>query len=107
LRVLIDESLPQRIAEELPGHEVSTVRQQQWTGLRNGVLLRSAAAAGFQVFVTADRKLQYQQNIPAIGIAVVVLTGVHNKVENLRPLLPKVLDALSSIQRGTVVEIAG
>ncbi len=62
---------------------------------------------GFQVFITADRKLQYQQNIPAIGIAVVVLSGVHNKIENLRPLLPKVLDALSSIQRGTVIEIAG
>ena len=107
MRVLIDESLPQRIAEELPEHEVSTVRQQRWTGLRNGVLLRSAVAAGSQVFITADRKLQYQQNIPAIGIAVVVLIGVRNKIENLRPLLPKVLDALSSIQRGTVVEIAG
>jgi hypothetical protein len=106
VRVLVDESLPRQIASELPGHEVSTVRQQGWTGLTNGVLLRNAVDAGFQVIVTADQNLRYQQNIPAIGIAVIVLIGTRNRIEDLRPMLPRVLKALGAIEPGHVVEVA-
>jgi len=57
--VLIDESLPVELAEELPFENTSTVRQQGWLGLRNGVLLRAAVAAGFTTIVTADGALKY------------------------------------------------
>lgn len=72
MRVLVDESLPIALTQEFPTHEISTVRAQRWLGLRNGVLLRAAADAAFQVLLTADRALRDQQNLPRIGIAVVL-----------------------------------
>jgi len=63
VRVLLDAQLPRHLARELRGHEVSTVQQKGWVGLNNGELLRCAADAGFEVFVTADRNLEFQQNL--------------------------------------------
>lgn len=107
MRVLIDESLPVELADELPGYDVVTVHKQGWLRLRNGVLLRAAVNAGFSVILTADGDLRYQQNLPKIGIAAVVLRRVRNRIEDLRPLIPAILDALASIQTGQVAEIAG
>jgi Domain of unknown function (DUF5615) len=59
--VLLDEQLPRHLAREIGGHDVSTVQQRGWAGLKNGELLRIAADAGFEVFVTADRNLQFQK----------------------------------------------
>jgi hypothetical protein len=61
MRVLLDEQLPRHLAREIAGHEISTVQQCGWAGLQNGELLRVAADAGFDVLVTADRNLQFQQ----------------------------------------------
>lgn len=66
--MLIDESLPVELADELPFGSISTVRAQRWLGLRNGVLLRAAVAAGFTIIITADGKLRYQQNLRKIGM---------------------------------------
>jgi hypothetical protein len=106
LRILVDESLPRQFAAELPGHEVSTVREQRWLGLRNGVLLRAAVHAGFLVLVTADRSVEFQQNLQAIGIAVIVL-AVRNRIQDLRPVIPQLLLALETIEPGQVVKLAG
>jgi len=103
---LLDESLPIGLAKELPGFEVSTVRAQQWLGLKNGVLLRAAVSAGFDVLLTADRALKKQQNLPKIGIAVVLLLRVRNRISDLRPLLPHILVALAEVQKGELVEVA-
>ena len=105
MRVLIDESLPVELADELPGIDVATVHAQQWLRLRNGVLLRAAVAAGFTVILTSDQSLQYQQNLPKIGIGAVVVFGIHNRIEELRPLIPKIVHALMTVQRGHVIEI--
>jgi hypothetical protein len=61
MRVLLDEQLPRQLAREIKGHEVSTVQQRGWAGLKNGELLRRAAHSKFEVFVTADRNLEFQQ----------------------------------------------
>lgn len=106
MRILVDESLPRQFATELPGHDVSTVREQRWLGHRNGVLLRAAVSAGFQALITADRSVEFQQNLRAIGIAVVVL-AVRNRIQDLRPIIPQVLLVLESIEPGQVVRIAG
>ena len=106
MRILIDESLPIALAAELTDHEVTTVRAQRWLGMRN-VLLRAAVDAGFEVMVTADKALRHQQNLAAIGIAVVLLTRVRNRMQDLRPLVPRVLQALQSIRKGELAEIAG
>src|SRR5689334_12709486 len=63
VRVLLDEQLPRQLAREFPSHEVRTVQQQGWAGLKNGELLRRAAEAGFEVFVTTDQNLEFQQNL--------------------------------------------
>jgi predicted nuclease of predicted toxin-antitoxin system len=107
LRILIDESLPIALALEFVNQDVSTVRAQRWLGLRNGVLLRAAVDAGFEVVVTADKALRSQQNLPAIGIAVVLITGVRNRMRDLRPLMPRVLQILGTVRKGELAEVVG
>ena len=107
MRVLVDQCLPRHLAAELPGHEATTVRAQRWLGLRNGVLLRAAIDAGFEVFITNDSSIEFQQNVQRIGIAVIAIVGVRNRIQDLRPLIPRILEHLETIERGTVVTIAG
>jgi len=107
LRILIDESLPIALALDFAGHDVSTVRAQRWLGLRNGVLLRAAVDAGFEVMVTADKALRSQQNLSAIGIGVVLITGVRNRMRDLRPLMPRVLQVLATVRKGELAEVGG
>jgi len=103
--VLIDESLPVELADELPAYDVVTVHKQGWLRLKNGVLLRTAVRAGFTVLVTADGNLRYQQNLPRIGIGVVVVTHVRNRIEDLRPLVPEMAAAIAVVRPGEVIEI--
>jgi predicted nuclease of predicted toxin-antitoxin system len=103
--VLVDESLPVELADELPFPSTTTVRAQNWLGLRNGVLLRAAVSAGFTVIVTADSKLKYQQNLRKIGIAAVVVLNVRNRIEDLRSLIPEITKMVPRLGPGDVAEI--
>ncbi len=105
MRLLLDESLTRHLAPRLPGHDVRTVAQEGWAGLKNGELLQRAAAAGFEVLVTGDRNLQHQQNVPAAGIGVVVVAAHTNRIEDLLPLVPRVLEAVDRIVPGEVIEV--
>lgn len=105
MRVLIDESLPVELADELSDFDVATVHGQGWLRLRNGVLLRAAVSAGFTVILTADTDLRYQQNLRRIGIAAVVVAKVRNRIEDLRPLVPKIVAALTGVQSGEAIEV--
>jgi predicted nuclease of predicted toxin-antitoxin system len=105
MRILLDESLPQELQDELPGHSVLTVRENGWSGLKNGELLRRAADQ-LDVFVNADQNLQFQQNLSKLPIAVLVLVAPSNRMEALRPLLPKLLSALIALQPCTLVRVA-
>ena len=104
MRILLDESLPRDLALNLTGHETQTVQKRGWAGLKNGELLR-VASAEFQVLLTGDRNLEFQQNLTTLPIAVIVLMAVSNRIEALRPLVPQVLDALQTIQMGQLVRI--
>ncbi|HWS70535.1 MAG TPA: DUF5615 family PIN-like protein [Thermoanaerobaculia bacterium] len=105
MRVLVDESLPRQFAADLAGHDATSVRAQRWAGLRNGVLLRAAVDAGFDVLLTADSSMRFQQNLAAIGIAIVVIRGVRNRLTDLRPLLPQILEAIGRARPGDVIEV--
>ena len=72
MRILLDESLPIELRDELPQHSIRSVQEMGWSALKNGELLRRAVHH-FDVFVTADQNLQYQQNIKNLPIAVAVL----------------------------------
>jgi hypothetical protein len=102
VRILLDENLPRQLRHHLPGHHVRTVRQQRWTGVKNGELLRRAALAGFDVLVTADRNLQFQQNVVQSLIAVIVIVVRRIKLEDVLPHLPGVLKAIDEVRPGEV-----
>lgn len=99
MRVLLDESLPHDLAAELRRHEVQTVVGAGWAGLQNGEILRRASGQ-FDVFVTMDQNIPFQQNVPALRVGVVVNRAVSNRMSDLRPLVPALLAALERIQPG-------
>ena len=96
MRVLLDESVPRRLARLIPGHEVTTVVDHGWAGMRNGVLL-DRASRDFDVFVTVDKNLPQQQDLRRFSIAVVILEARTNGLEDLRPLVPQLLRALDEV----------
>jgi hypothetical protein len=99
MRVILDECLPKRLAQELTGHDASTVQQMGWSGISNGKLL-SLLPGQFDAFITVDSNLSYQQNLSNLQVAVVVLRAPSNKIEDLRPLLPALLAALAVLKPG-------
>jgi hypothetical protein len=105
MRIPLDECAPQPLRGGLPGHDVRTVQEMGWAGLGNGELLREMTAAGFDVFLTVDQNLQYQQNLRAAGVAVVVLVAPTNRLSDLAPLMPKAAAALAAIRPGQLVEV--
>jgi len=105
VRVLLDEQLPRRLARSLTGHEVRTVPQEGWAGTKNGELLRRAIGSGFEAFVTADQNLRYQQNLKGHALFVVVLVARSLALEELRPLVPRIEDALGRARPGEIARI--
>ena len=105
MRILLDECIDRRFAKEIQGHEVLTVPQAGWAGIKNGELL-TRAQTQFDVFVTVDRNLAFQQNIPQFTIAVIVLQAQTNRLNDLRPLLPKLLQILTTASKGEVTPVS-
>ena len=101
MRVLLDESLPRTLVEQLSGVVAETVYDREWSGLRNGELLQRASES-FDVFLTADQNLPYQQNLAGYGIRVVVLAAITNRVADLHPLLERALEAARHLEPGEV-----
>ena len=99
MRVLLDENMPVDFAPELPGHEVATVQQLGWDGLKNGELLRNAAGR-FDAFITMDQNLPFQQNLAAQPVGVLLLRAPSNRLHHLRPLAPAILSALDGLRPG-------
>lgn len=105
MRVLLDECVPRRLSRELSGLEVSHVSDEGWAGRRNGDMLRAMRSAGFEVLITVDRNLVYQQNVSSAGIAVIVLHSRSNREQDLRPLVPALRESISRITPGQVVHV--
>ena len=105
MRVLLDEQLPRRLGRSITGHDVQTAQQQGWAGVSNGDLLRRAAEAGFDLFITADRNLQFQRNLMHYPIAIIVLVTKSIKIDALLPLVPGMLRMIESIRPGELVRL--
>ena len=99
MKVLLDECIDRRLAREIPGHRVRTVPQMGWATIKNGRLL-GLAEKEFDVFVTVDRNLSFQQPLPKFDIAVVVLRAKSNRLADLKPLAPALLAALPLLKPG-------
>ncbi len=104
MRVLLDECLPRRLKQELPGHDVRTAPEMGWASKRNGELLQLAERE-FDVFLTVDRNLQHEQNLASFDIAVIVLVARSNRLDDLRPLMTRVRESLSIAKRGKALVI--
>jgi hypothetical protein len=105
VKFLLDECVDRRLARHLAGHEVKTARQMGWTTIKNGELLALAPDA-FDVFVTVDRNLSFQQNLGKLPIAVIVLASRTNRLADLIPCVPELLAALAGAKRGTATVVA-
>lgn len=105
MRILLDECAPKALRKLLTGHETQTVIQMRWGGKRNGELLRLMAAKAFQVLVTTDRHFPRQQNLRELGVALLILRGRTNDINDLTPLVPEALLRLATIAPGDVVEV--
>ena len=107
MRVLLDECLPRRLKRDLLGHDVRTVPEVGWASRRNGELLRLATDAGFEAFITVDRKLRHQQNLSAFNIVVLVLVANSNTLTDLQPLMKTVLEMLPTATKGEATVVSG
>jgi hypothetical protein len=99
VKVFLDECVDWRLARDIVGHDVKTARQMGWMTIKNGTLL-ALASEHFDVFVTVDRNLSFQQNLDSFSIAVVVLQAKTNRLADLRPLVPSLLAAIESALPG-------
>ena len=106
MRLLLDECVPKRLKRELPGHEARTVPDLGWAGIKNGALLRLANGQ-FDALLTVDQGIEYQQNLSGLSISVVVMMAPSNDVDDLRPLLPGVEEALAKLRPGEIIRVGG
>lgn len=104
MKLLLDECVTRYVKRDLTGHEVYTVEDAGLKGLENGDLLK-AAAGSYDVLITVDNNIRYQQNIAGLHIAILILAAKRNSYARLKPLLPRALTALETIKPGTVIRI--
>src|SRR5215210_3196563 len=99
MKVLLDECVPRKLRRELAEHEVFTVTERGWSGIKNGKLL-ALAEVEFEVFITVDQNLKYQQNLKAFNIGIILLVARNNRLKTLLPLMPEAREALENIRAG-------
>ncbi len=106
MRVLLDENLPVDLAAELVGHDVATVSGLGWQGIKNGELLQRTQET-FEVLVTMDQNLEFQQTISSLDLFVVVALAPSNRIVDLRPILPAILQAIETGRSGELIRVGG
>jgi hypothetical protein len=105
MKVLLDECLPRRLLNALPDHECQTVPEAGLAGQKNGRLLSLAADAGFDLFLTMDKGVRYQQNLAGRRIAILIIRARSNRLIDLLPHLEKCRSMMSSIRAGEVFSV--
>ena len=103
MRILFDQATPVPLRPYLLGHTVRTASEEGWDRLRNGDLLSAAEEAGFDMLLTTDRNMRYQQNIEGRRIAVVIL--IRQQWPQLRPKVQLVVEAVNSAKSGSYTEV--
>ena len=104
MRLLLDECVPRRLRRDLPSHTVRTVPEMGWAGKENGELLR-LAESHFDILITTDQELKFQQTVSERNIGVVVLVAPRNKLEFLQPLVPELERILPDVKAGELREV--
>jgi predicted nuclease of predicted toxin-antitoxin system len=105
MRILIDECIDQRLRNYFPEHDCQTARHAGFGGLKNGELLKAAETAKFDVLITVDRGMEFQQDLNRRNIAVIIFCTKSNRLKELLSHLPDCLLHLDSIQPGQIVRV--
>lgn len=105
MKVLLDECLPSDLRGHLAGHDCQTVPQAGLAGKANGELLALAERSRWQVLLTMDRGIPYQQNLADGTISLAIICAKSNRLPDLLPHVPAILAALSTIRPGEVIQI--
>jgi len=105
MRILLDESVPGRLGPLLTGHTAVTVQRRGWASITNGKLL-ALAAGEFDVRLTADKGMEYQQNLATLPDAVLIVLARSNRIEDLAPAVPIILAALAELPPRTLRKVA-
>ena len=107
MKVLLDECVPRKLKYSLPDHECRTVPESGLVGKKNGALLGLAESAGFEIFVTMDKGLEYEQNLAGRSIAIMILRAKSNRLADLLPLVPELPRAMKLARKGEIHRIRG
>ena len=105
MKILLDECIPRKLKNALPDHECHTVPEAGLAGQKNGILLSLAEAAGFDLFLTMDKGLQYQQNLEGRSIAILIVRASSNRLQDLLPHLEACRSIMKSIKPGDVIRV--
>ncbi len=105
MRVLLDECVTRYLKRDFTGHQVLTIEEAGFKGLKNGQLLQ-VASGKYDVLVTVDQNLQYQQNLKTLAIAIIVLKAERSTYPMLKPLMPQVLETLEKIKSGEIIVVS-
>jgi predicted nuclease of predicted toxin-antitoxin system len=103
-RVLFDENMPRKLRRDFPEFFIRTAQEQGWSSFRNGVLLREASAS-FDVLVTIDQRMRYQQNVRQLDIGIVVIEVPDTRLVYVRRLVPELRDAIERVKPGEVIVV--
>lgn len=105
MKLLLDENLPYALRTLLmPTHDVFPVTHLGWSGLENGDLLAKAAESAFDAVITIDQGIEHEQNLAYLTLSVVVLRARTKKIDDIRPLIPKIMSALSAISGRSLIK---
>jgi hypothetical protein len=104
MRILLDENFPADFAKLLVGHDASNVHGHGWAGIKNGELLRRAHGL-CDVFVMLDRNLEFQQNLKVLSFGILVVRARSNRIADLAPHIPEILQAANQVGAGRIVTV--
>ncbi len=106
MKILLDESLPRKLKHDFDAiHNVYTVRDMGWLGFKNGQLLKLMIENNFELFITVDRNLPFQQNLNSLPFTIIVLCAYDNRRETLKPLIPKIFERIAFGDLENFIEI--
>ncbi|MBA3649549.1 MAG: DUF5615 family PIN-like protein [Chitinophagales bacterium] len=105
MKILLDENLPRRLKFQLKEYEIFTVRELQWDAFKNGVLLKMMVQENFEIFITADQNLEYQQNLRSLPITVIVLIIPTLRYDDIKPLIPKLIELIPKAEKSKIFHI--
>lgn len=105
MRILLDECIPRNLKNSLSIHDCRSVPEEGLAGRENGELLKLAEKRGFNVFLTLDRGIEYQQNLQSRSIAVVLIRAKSNRLADLLERVPEILRLLGALRAGQIAKV--